>query len=234
LTVTQTSGAFPSLKRLEPDAALGPALDVANPRVVVELEVCNRSPSVLAKHCLELLDRSQLLRVVVGVKVYPRSDSNPTHGPFAAVCFVYRKDALDRIHLERVFDVGTRPQNLQKELVAEEWCKYVALPGARLLVLDPPVSIDPAATTPTPVDRDTTTFVIEPLPPGESIPADWEPSSMSPELRSHCSVTILEEDVFYGCDVQRPDGAEPRNLELDISAALAALDEIKTKTFTVP
>ena len=80
------------------------------PCLLVELEVHNRDPLELSKHVVQLLQAINTLRSAIGVKVYPRT-GNGDGGPFAAVCFVWKKRPDNTIYVDRVFDFGTRPSN---------------------------------------------------------------------------------------------------------------------------
>jgi hypothetical protein len=92
--MAQSDGDVLDEKRADPDQALNVVNSETGElqqRVVVEVELMNRSPLLLVKWAHRLMITWKQLRVVIGLKIYTRSKEDTISGTFACVCFVLKK-----------------------------------------------------------------------------------------------------------------------------------------------
>jgi len=236
--IRETNGDILPEKRADPDQALRVVLkDDQEPRVVVEVELSNRSPLKLAEWVDRLMRSWTKLRVVVGLKIYTRTPEDLENDTFACVCFVWKKldgDA-EKYSVERVFDIGTRASGMSsKKEVADFWTKNG-------------VNYDE-------IKEDASSFKVEPVPAGlKKIQGDLGPGKLPlacpDDLADHFTVTIDMGTVYYGCDREelREEPASKKaklkvemakaalgddeTLELDLYEVTVALNSIKTEKF---
>ena len=197
------------------DGGMGVQND-ARLRLGIEVEITTNAPVGLAHRVVELFDRFEMVRVVVALKLYPRRTSELWDGQFAAVCWVYRKDDCNIIHVERCFEMGTAPGQLH--LTSKEGGRGVW--DAAGVVLD------------SGVDDGAGGFSVEPYPNGALPPLEM-PRPLpfilqDPALQQHFRVTVREADLFFGSDpqVSRPDGVAEADLVLHLYRALQSVDDI--------
>jgi hypothetical protein len=160
------------------------------------------------------------------VKVYPRT-GNGDGGPFAAVCFVWKKRPDNTIYVDRVFDFGTRPSTMRSiPAIAAHWT-------AQQVDFTNVQQQDPNDAAPFQVER-----VPTPIPAHDAnnlLP----PLDANDALRRHCTVTIAIADIYHvnGGSVAFEEAFKDvaqvhhQNLEIDMYEVLCEVDTFKAKDF---
>jgi hypothetical protein len=197
-----------------------------DPRVIIEVEVSNRSPVTLSKHVHSLMKGKANLRCVIGMKFYPR---NKEHNPFAAVCFVWKKRPdNNQIYIESVFDFGPKASAITSfSEIANFWTeKQVDFTNVQ----------NPNGGTPfevTPVPAPGIPYISTGVPPNSDLRNI--PVNCGDMVRRHCTVTIAMSDVYYGHNPIPVEGEgvaqEETDLEIDLYEVLCTIEIFKTKNF---
>mmetsp|Transcript_9738 Transcript_9738/g.39631 ORF Transcript_9738/g.39631 Transcript_9738/m.39631 type:complete len:181 (+) Transcript_9738:727-1269(+) len=170
------------------------------------------------------------LRCVIGLKIYERRIAG---GPFAGVCFVWRKRAgtdsgNDSIFVERIFDVGPRPgRMLSKGAVAQFWREH----KVDFSAVAEGDGADGDGAGGDGADGGAS-FKVKPLPSVLECPL---PEDCPDDLEDHFTVVVDQADVYHGHSPTRrvqekrlkhvlhlPDDA---HLEIDLYALVRKLDQ---------
>jgi hypothetical protein len=199
-----------------------------DPRVIIEVEISNRSPFTLSKHVHSLMEGKANLRCVIGMKFYQRNEEDK---PFAAVCFVWKKLLeSNQIYIDRVFDFGPMASAMAGiPAVANFWTeKQVDFTNVQ---------------NPNGANLFEVTRVPAPgIPYNNNVPPNSDlrniPFDCSEIVRRHCTVTIAMADVYYGHNPIPVEGEgvvaqedQQTDLEIDLYKVLCEIDPFKKKNF---
>mmetsp|Transcript_9741 Transcript_9741/g.39643 ORF Transcript_9741/g.39643 Transcript_9741/m.39643 type:complete len:368 (+) Transcript_9741:192-1295(+) len=223
-------------KRINPDQGIRVVTD-KKPRLVVEVEVWNRTPLQLAKHVHQLMTSWVHLRCVIGLKIYKRTAAG---APFAGVCFVWKKSAEgNSIFVERIFDVGPRPSTMtSKGDVAEFWREHnVNFSAVAQGAVAEGAGAEGDGAEADGAEGDSAdggaSFKVKPLPSVLECPL---PEDCPDDLEDHFTVVVDQADVYHGHSPTRrvqekrlkhirplPDDAR---LEIDLYALVKRLEDL--------
>ena len=154
------------------------------------------------------------LRCVIGLKIYKREEQG---AKFACVCFVWKKDSHNNIHVERVFDIGPKASNMtSKDSVAEFWTEE---------------GVDFSAIS---NETNEKTFDVKALDIEYPLPDDCPDN-----LEDYFTVTIPKADLYYGHNPIRRNRPKKQakysvvlkddaDLEIDFFPILDRIDSVKT------
>ena len=211
----------PTRRSAGPDCALLMDIDESTTVLFVEIEVHKRDPLELSKHVVQLLQAINTLRSAIGVKVYPRT-GNGDGGPFAAVCFVWKKRPDNTIYVDRVFDFGTRPSTMRSiPNIAAHWTAQ----NVDFTNVQPQGPNDAA---PFQVER-----VPTPIPTRDGNNILPRRLAANHALRRHCTVTITIADIYGDMAFDNIAQEHHQNLEIDMYEVLRKIDTFKAKNFGV-
>mmetsp|Transcript_28837 Transcript_28837/g.88216 ORF Transcript_28837/g.88216 Transcript_28837/m.88216 type:complete len:263 (+) Transcript_28837:558-1346(+) len=188
------------------------------PRFMFEVDVQNNSPGGIADRAVELFRRYGLLRALLQLKFYPRrqSEDGRTPGRIPAVCWFTRRglDGVPRV--ERVFEMGTAPQQVttdSKRAIRASWSDARFTVDADIADGLHSINIEAYPDTSTPF-----LFNVDHL--------NLPPSLSDPRVREHFKITVPESDLYFGCDdVLRPAGSQTKDLVLDLYEVLRATNQ---------
>mmetsp|Transcript_28838 Transcript_28838/g.88220 ORF Transcript_28838/g.88220 Transcript_28838/m.88220 type:complete len:272 (+) Transcript_28838:558-1373(+) len=197
------------------------------PRFMFEVDVQSNSPGGIADRAVELFRRFGLLRALLQVKFDPRRqsedegtpgmmDDEKRPGRVPAVCWFTRRglDGVPRV--ERVFEMGTAPQQVttdSKRAIRASWSDARFTVDADIADGLHSINIEAYPDTPDPF-----LFTVDHL----SLPL----SLSDPRLQEHFKITVPEIDLYFGCDdVLRPAGSQTKDLVLDLYEVLRATNQ---------